>query len=102
LLRLAFNNSVGYGASGTVTVVDGQVTQVTLNNPGVNYVAAPYVQILGNGSGATARAVLGTGGTLSGVDVITSGTGYLPIQFQGSVSATAFFSNGKVENVQYR
>lgn len=102
LLRLALNNSVGYGASATVTVVDGEVTQVTLNNPGVNYVAAPYVQILGNGSGAIAQAVLGSNGTLSGVDVITSGTGYLPVQFQGGVAATAFFSNGKIENVQYR
>lgn len=102
LLRLALNNSVGYGASGTVTVVNGVVTEVVLNNPGNYYVAPPYVQILGNGAGATAEAVLGTGGTISGVTVVTGGSGYVPIQFQGGVSATAFFSNGKIENVQYR
>jgi hypothetical protein len=102
LLRLAMNNSIGYGASASVTVVNGVVTAVTLNNPGQYYVAAPYVQILGNGAGAIAEAVLGTGGTISQVNVIDGGSGYLPVQFQGGVSATAFFSNGKVENVQYR
>lgn len=102
LLRLALNNSVGYGASGTVTVVNGVVTAVTLNNPGQFYVAAPYVQILGNGAGAVAEAVLGGNGTVSSVTVVNGGSGYLPIQFQGGVAATAFFSNGKVENVQYR
>lgn len=102
LLRLALNNSIGYGAAGTVTVVDGVVTQVAVNNPGTYYVAAPYVQILGNGAGATAEAVLGSGGTISAVNVVTGGSGYVPIQFQGSVAATAFFSNGKIENVQYR
>lgn len=102
LLRLALNNSVGYGASGTVTVVNGVVTAVTLTNPGQFYVAAPYVQILGNGAGAVAEAVLGGNGTVSSVTVVNGGSGYLPIQFQGGVAATAFFSNGKVENVQYR
>jgi hypothetical protein len=83
-------------------VVNGVVTAVTLSNPGFSYVAAPYVQILGNGAGAIAEAVLGGNGTVSQVNVIAGGSGYLPIQFLGSPSATAFFSNGKIENVQYR
>lgn len=102
LLRLALNNSIGFGASGTVTVVDGVVTAVQLSNPGMDYVAAPYVEILGTGSGARARAVLGSGGTVSQVIVENGGSGYLPIQFNGLVSATAVFTNGKIENVQYR
>lgn len=102
LLRLALNNSIGYGASGTVTVVNGVVTAVTLTNPGQFYVAAPYVQILGNGAGAVAEAVLGSNGTVSSVTVVNGGSGYLPIQFQGGLAATAVFSNGKIENVQYR
>lgn len=102
LLRLALNNSIGYGASGTVTVVNGVVTGVSLTNTGYSYVAAPYVQILGNGAGAIVEAVYGGNGTVSQVNVIAGGSGYLPIQFLGSPSATAVFSNGKIENVQYR
>jgi hypothetical protein len=61
LLRLAINNSQGYGASATATVVDGVVTGIAVNNAGMGYMAAPYVQILGNGAGATAVAAPFTG-----------------------------------------
>jgi hypothetical protein len=47
LLRLGINNSQGYGASATATVVDGVVTGIAVNNAGMGYMAAPYVQILG-------------------------------------------------------
>jgi hypothetical protein len=102
LLRLALNNSVGYGATGNVQVTNGVVTGITLNNLGQYYVAAPYVQILGNGAGAEAVATVNPGGTVSSVTVTNGGSGYVPLQFQGSTAATVVFSNGKIENILYR
>ncbi len=102
LLRLAMNNSVGYGASGNVQVTDGVVTGITITNAGYNYVGPPSIQILGNGSGAEAVCTISDAGVIAGVTILNGGSGYVPIQFQGSVAATAIFTNGKVENVQYR
>jgi hypothetical protein len=102
LLRLAFNNSIGYGAAGTVQVTDGVVTSVSITNPGVYYVAPPLIEILGDGAGATATCTIDPNGGVAGVTVTNGGSGYLPIQFQSNVSATALFTNGRVQNVQYR
>lgn len=102
LLRLALNNSIGYGAQGNVQVTDGVVTGITITNAGYNYVAPPNIQILGNGAGAEAVCTIGDDNKIAGVTILNGGSGYLPVQFQGSVSATAFFNNGRIENVQYR
>jgi hypothetical protein len=102
LLRLAFNNSIGYGAQGTVAVTNGVVTAVNITNPGVYYVAAPLIEILGDGSGATATCVIDPNGGVGAVTITNGGSGYLPVQFQSNVSATALFTNGRVQNVQYR
>lgn len=102
LLRLAMNNSIGYGAQGNVVVSDGVVTGITITNAGYNYIAPPSIQILGNGSYAEATCTIGDNGQIAGVTIVNGGSGYVPIQFQGSVAATAVFTNGKVENVQYR
>jgi len=102
LLRLALNNSIGYGASGNVQVTDGVVTGITITNPGYNYVAPPHIQILGNGAGAEATCTISDAGVIAGVTIVSGGSGYLPTQFQGSISATAIFTNGRIQNVQYR
>jgi len=102
LLRLAMNNSIGYGAQGNVVVSDGVVTGITITNAGYNYIAPPSIQILGNGSYAQATCTIGDNGQIAGVTIVNGGSGYVPIQFQGSVAATAIFTNGKIENVQYR
>jgi hypothetical protein len=102
LLRIALNTSIGYGATATANVVDGVVQSISMNNFGNNYVAAPYVQILGYGAGATATATLGGNGTVASITVTNGGSGYLPIQFQGSTAATVVISNGVVENIQAR
>lgn len=102
LLRLAMNNSIGYGASGNVQVTDGVVTGITITNPGYNYVGPPHIQILGNGSGAEAVCTISDAGVIAGVTIVNGGSGYVPIQFQGSISATAIFTNGRIQNVQYR
>ncbi len=102
LLRVALNNSIGAGASATATVENGVVTGVTVTNPGSGYAAAPYVQILGNGAGATAEAAIGNSGTVSTITVTNGGSGYLPLQYQGLTAATVEISNGLVNNIQYR
>ena len=102
LLRIALNTSIGYGATANATVVDGVVQSINLTNFGNSYVAAPYVQILGYGSGATATATVSPNGTVATITVTNGGSGYLPLQFEGSTAATVVLSNGVVENIQYR
>lgn len=102
LLRIALNTSIGYGATADATVVNGVVNSVTLINPGESYAAPPYVQILGFGSGATAVATISSNGSVSSIDVTSGGSGYLPIQFEGSTAATVVLSNGVIENIRYR
>jgi hypothetical protein len=102
LLRVALNNSIGSGASATATVVDGVVTSIQVNNPGQGYAAPPYVQILGNGAGARARAILGSNGTVANIEIEDGGSGYLPLQYQGLTAATVLITTGAVENIQYR
>ena len=102
LLRVALNNSIGAGATANATVVDGVVTGVSVTNSGVGYVAAPYVQIFGDGSGAAAEAEYTGGGTMGEITITAGGSGYLPINFQGLVLATVLITNGAVLNLQYR
>jgi hypothetical protein len=102
LLRAAFNNSVGWGGTATAYTTDGVLTSISIGNLGSNYVAPPRVQVLGNGSGATAEATIGADGTLSTITVTNGGSGYLPVQFQGSQTATVYLDNGTITNLQYR
>jgi len=78
------------------------VTGISITNAGYYYVAPPSIQILGTGSGALATCTISDAGVIAGVTIVNGGSGYLPIQFQGSIAATALFTNGKIENVQYR
>jgi hypothetical protein len=82
LLRLGFNNSIGFGAQGSVQVTNGVVTSISITNPGVYYVAPPLIEILGNGSGASATCTIDPNGGVAGVTITNGGSGYLPIQFQ--------------------
>jgi hypothetical protein len=102
LMRVAFNNQFGYGASATATVVDGVVTSIELGYAGNNYIAPPLVQILGDGAGATAVATLTGDGTVAGITVTNGGAGYVPIQLGSNLAATVFISNGLVQNIEYR
>lgn len=102
LLRLALNQSIGFGASGTAVVEDGVVTGISLNNGGSGFQAPPYVQILGDGAGATAVSEINAGGVVTAINVVTGGSGYVPIQYQGSISATVVISNGLCLNLMYR
>ena len=102
ILRLALNNSIGYGASGRVVVANGVVTGITITNAGYQYKAPPRIQIVGDGAGAEATCTIGLNNQIAGVTIVNGGSGYVPLQFQSPVSAVAIFDNGKVENIQYR
>lgn len=104
LLRVAFNNSRGSGASASVNVTaDGVVQSVNVTNSGTGYLAVPKVQILGNGAGAEAVCTaVGADGSIGSIAVVTGGSGYWPMQYQGTQQATALISNGYVTDLQYR
>ena len=105
LLRLGINNSQGYGASATATVVDGVVTGVSVTNAGTGYMAAPCVQLLGNGAGATAvgEPFVGPSG-IGAITVTNGGSGYLPLNFGGTEAqaVTVWITTGYVANIFYR
>jgi hypothetical protein len=102
LIRVAFNQSQGWGASATATVVDGVVTGITVNNTGQNYVAAPNVMILGNGAGARAIGSVGADGGIGPITVTDGGNGYLPVTFGNPVYASVVINNGTITNLMYR
>ena len=103
LIRAAFNNSQGFGGQASAQVSPtGVVTGISLSNAGKNYVAAPKVQILGNGSGAEAIATIGADGQIATIVVTNGGSGYLPIQYQGTQQATVMITTGYIDNLQYR
>jgi hypothetical protein len=102
LIRGAFNNSQGFGASATPVIVDGVVTAINVNNSGQGYVAPPKVQILGNGSGAEAIVTSVGNGAIGAIEVTNGGSGYLPLQYQGTIAATVLITTGYITNLQYR
>ena len=103
LIRACFNNSIGYGASASVNVSDeGVVTSIDITNRGYNYLAPPKIQILGNGAGAEAVAVVGADGGVGPIIVTAGGSGYTPIQVQSSQKATVLITTGYITNLQYR
>jgi len=103
LLRMSINNSQGWGAMATATVTDQGVLQsIVVTNPGQGYIAAPKIQILGSGAGATAECYTVGNGQIGPIVVTSGGSGYTPIQYQGSLRATVLITNGYVLNIQYR
>lgn len=54
----------------------GGLESVTVINPGFGYQYAPTVTILGDGTGATAEAVISGSGSIREINVLTAGTGY--------------------------
>jgi hypothetical protein len=54
----------------------GGVESISVINPGFGYQYAPTVTILGDGTGATAKAYINTTGTIRKIEVLTSGNNY--------------------------
>jgi len=62
-------------ATGTVSLVSGEVDSVVVTDAGDGYAARPTVTITGDGTGATATATL-SNGSVSGVTIVNAGSGY--------------------------
>lgn len=72
---------------------------VTVTNPGFGYTTTPTVTVVGDGTGATARAVI-VNGKLSKVEVLTPGVGYTTAAIQitgggGSLAAATAVLEGR-------
>src|ERR1041385_1886580 len=63
-------------ATAPATVNAGQVGSIAVEDGGSNYVAAPHVTILGDGTGATASAEIDESGVVTSVTVLSPGSGY--------------------------
>jgi hypothetical protein len=59
-----------------IPTVTGGVDSVSILNPGFGYQQAPTVTILGDGTGATAKALISTNGSIIGINVLTAGSNY--------------------------
>jgi hypothetical protein len=56
----------------------GGVESITVTNPGFGYEYTPIVTILGDGTGATAEAIV-VNGVIKNINVLTKGTGYTSV-----------------------
>ena len=54
----------------------GGVESISILNPGFGYQSAPKVTILGDGTGATAEAIINTNGSIRSINVLTAGSNY--------------------------
>ena len=66
---------VSSGAGDPAFDVNGEIDSVTVSSAGAGYTSAPAVQILGDGTGATATASIDSG-AVSGITITNAGSGY--------------------------
>ena len=59
-----------------VPVMSNGVDSILMINPGMQYTAAPIVKILGDGTGATAHAILSGNGSVQSIVIDSAGIGY--------------------------
>ena len=120
LLRLCLNNSIfavpdqpGVPAQAYATCANGVVQSITVQNQGSGYLAPPKINIIGEGSGATAVATLGTNGSIAGITVTNGGSGYWVVPnagintpyypvAPGGQGAMVIISTGYVVDLFYR
>jgi len=132
LVRLCFNNSIfsvptqpGIPAIAYAICEGGVVSSIMVTNGGMGYLAPPQIDIIGDGAGATAEAVMsatyppghphaGMGyGSVVGINVITGGSGYWVVPNAGintpyypvapnNQGAMVLIGTGFVDNLFYR
>lgn len=59
-----------------VPSIVGGVESISISNPGFGYQYAPSITIVGDGTGATAEAVINSSGAITAIKVLNSGTNY--------------------------
>jgi hypothetical protein len=89
ILRLVFNNSIfsvpdqpGIPALAYAVCENGVVVDIVLQNQGSGYLAPPKIDIIGDGSGATAVASINGIGEVTDITVTNGGSGYWPVPNQ--------------------
>jgi hypothetical protein len=132
LVRLCFNNSIfsvptqpGVPALAYAEVGDGRLTAINVTNGGSGYIAPPQIDIIGDGSRATAEAVMsatyppghpqaGIGyGSVIGINITNPGNGYWVVPNAGvnvpyypvspdAQGALVLIGTGFVDNLFYR
>lgn len=65
-----------YGATLAITITAHVITAITVQDGGFGYPEPPDIQITGDGTGATATAIIDDDGVITGVTVNAGGTGY--------------------------
>ncbi len=92
MTTVRFTGGGGTGAAATATVdANGQVTALTITNPGKGYTTAPTVTIAGAGTGATGTVAITAAGQITNLKVAQKGTGYTQgprVTFTGGGSGT--------------
>jgi hypothetical protein len=118
---MAFNNSLfstpkqpAQPAIAYAVCEDGHVVDILLQNGGAGYLAPPRVDLVGDGSGATAEATIDTvTGTVTGITITNPGSGYWPVPIisyngqvypvpPGKTGAIVLITTGYIENMYYR
>ena len=57
-------------------IVDGRITGITVLSGGKGYLIAPFIDVIGTGTGAVVRATINAAGQITGATVLNSGKGY--------------------------
>lgn len=121
LLRMAFNSSLfstpkqpAMPAVAYAICKDGYLVDILLQNGGAGYLAPPRIDIIGDGSGATAEAFIDSvTGTITNIVVTNPGSGYWPMPITAGngqiyplppnqVGAVVLITTGYIENLFYR
>jgi hypothetical protein len=104
LLRLSLDSYPGTPqiqlATATANGANGVITSITVNQGGYGYLAPPRVNIIGLGAGAVAEAVI-TGTSVSAINVINGGTGYVTNPATNQVAAISI-NTGAVTSILVR
>ena len=60
----------------TPKILDGRIVGVNIDTPGRGYATAPFIEVLGSGSGAVIRSTIDKLGRFNGAEILSAGEGY--------------------------
>lgn len=100
--EVEFEGGGGQGAQASVTITDGCVSAITLDNAGTGYTSAPYVRIKhGAGTKAYATVKAKTDGNRELYDLALSTTGLTPVKYNDDVGKPAYVRFAGTEAVRW-